>query len=79
MEVGKNVTKFKKGDEVYGRPRKSRIGTFAEYLSIHEDDITLKPKNLTFEQAAAIPFVGLTTYQAFHDIMYLKPQDRILI
>ncbi|GEN89039.1 NADPH:quinone reductase [Oceanobacillus sojae] len=79
IKTGKNVTKFKAGDSVYGRPRKSRIGTFAEYIAIHEDDIALKPENLTFEEAAAVPLVGLTTYQAFHDILNLQPKDKILI
>ncbi|MFD1416062.1 NADP-dependent oxidoreductase [Oceanobacillus jeddahense] len=79
IKTGKNVTKFKAGDPVYGRPRKSRIGTFAEYIAVHEDDIALKPANLTFEEAAAVPLVGLTTYQAFHDILNLQLEDKILI
>lgn len=79
IKTGKNVTKFKAGDSVYGRPRKSRIGTFAEYISVHEDDIAIKPENITFEEAAAIPLVGLTTYQAFHDIFNLQSNDKILI
>jgi len=79
IKTGKNVTKFKAGDSVYGRPRKSRIGTFAEYIAIHEDDIAFKPENLTFEEAASVPLVGLTTYQAFHEILNLKPNDKILI
>lgn len=41
-KVGNKVTKFKIGDAIYGRPRKNRIGTFAEYISVHEDDIALK-------------------------------------
>ncbi|WP_152656790.1 NADP-dependent oxidoreductase [Oceanobacillus sp. CFH 90083] len=79
IKTGKNVTEFKTGDPVYGRPRKSRMGTFAEYISVHEDDIAIKPANLTFEEAAAVPLVGLTTYQAFHDILDLQPKDKILI
>ncbi|MGA3598876.1 NADP-dependent oxidoreductase [Lysinibacillus agricola] len=79
VKVGENVAEFQVGDEVYGRPRKSRIGTFAEYIAIHKDDIAIKPKNLSFEEAAAIPLVGLTTYQAFYDIMQLKPNDKVLI
>lgn len=78
-KVGGKVTRFKVGDEVYGRPRKSNIGTFAEYIAVHEDDIALKPKNLSFEEAASIPLVGLTTYQAFQDIMQLQKGQRILI
>ncbi len=79
VKVGKSVTEFQVGDEVYGRPRKSRIGTFAEYIAIHKDDIAIKPKNLSFEEAAAIPLIGLTTYQAFYDIMQIKPNDKVLI
>lgn len=79
IKTGAKVSKFRIGDEVYGRPRKSRIGTFAEYLSVHEDDVSLKPKNLSFEEAASLPLVGLTTWQAFHEILELKEGQKILI
>ena len=78
-KVGAKVTRFKVGDEIYARPRKSKIGTFAEYIAIHEDDIALKPKNLSFEEAASIPLVGLTTYQALKDILQLQKGQKILI
>ncbi|PFE25503.1 NADPH:quinone reductase [Bacillus anthracis] len=78
-KVGSKVTHFKVGDEIYARPRKNKIGTFAEYIAIHEDDIALKPKNLSFEEAASIPLVGLTSYQALHDIMQLQKGQKILI
>ncbi|QUW35348.1 NADP-dependent oxidoreductase [Bacillus cereus] len=78
-KVGSKVTRFKVGDEIYARPRKNKIGTFAEYIAIHEDDIALKPKNLSFEEAASIPLVGLTSYQALHDIMQLQKEQKILI
>lgn len=78
-KVGTKVTRFKVGDEIYGRPRKSKIGTFAEYIAIHEDDIALKPKNLSFEEAASIPLVGLTSYQALTDILQLQKGQKILI
>ncbi|MBO0995863.1 NADP-dependent oxidoreductase [Bacillus sp. SD088] len=78
-KVGAKVTRFKVGDEIYARPRKSNIGTFAEYISIHEDDIALKPKNLSFEEAASIPLVGLTSYQALTDILNLQAGQKILI
>lgn len=78
-KVGAKVTRFKVGDEIYARPRKSKIGTFAEYIAIHEDDIALKPKNLSFEEAAAIPLVGLTTYQALHDVLKIQKGQKILI
>ncbi|MBJ8051039.1 NADP-dependent oxidoreductase [Bacillus cereus] len=79
VKVGSKVTRFKVGDEIYARPRKNKIGTFAEYIAIHEDDIALKPKNLSFEEAASIPLVGLTSYQALHDIMQLQKGQKILI
>lgn len=79
VKVGAKVTRFKVGDEIYARPRKDKIGTFAEYIAIHEDDIALKPKNLSFEEAASIPLVGLTSYQALHDIMHLQQGQKILI
>ncbi|EEM65136.1 NADP-dependent oxidoreductase [Bacillus thuringiensis] len=79
VKVGAKVTNFKVDDEIYARPRKNKIGTFAEYIAIHEDDIALKPKNLNFEEAASIPLVGLTSYQALHDIMQLQKGQKILI
>ncbi|MCV3315453.1 NADP-dependent oxidoreductase [Pediococcus ethanolidurans] len=79
VKVGKQVTKFKVGDEVYGRPRDSRIGTFAEYLAVNANDIALKPGNLTFVEAAAIPLVALTSYQALIDIAKLKPHQKVFI
>ncbi|WP_456274752.1 NADP-dependent oxidoreductase [Bacillus sp. AK031] len=78
-KVGSKVTRFQVGDEIYARPRKSKIGTFAEYIAIHEEDIALKPKNLSFEEAASIPLVGLTSYQALNDILQLQRGQKILI
>lgn len=79
IKLGNKATKFKVGDEVYGRPRAEKIGTFAEYVAVHEDDIAMKPANLTFEEAAAIPLVGLTSYQALHDILQIKAGEKVLI
>lgn len=47
------------------------MGTFTEYISLNEADIALKPTNLSFEEAAGIPLVGLTSYQVFNDILNL--------
>jgi len=79
VKAGSRVNAFKPGDEVYGRPRKSRIGALAEYIAVHEEDISLKPTNLNFVEAASIPLVGLTTYQAFSELMDLQKGQRILI
>lgn len=78
-QVGSKVTKFKVGDEIYGRATKSRIGTFAEYIAIDESAIALKPQNLSFVEAASIPLVGLTSYQALHDILQLTAGQKVFI
>ncbi len=77
--VGAKVRRFKAGDEVYARPRDGRVGTFAERISIHEDDLALKPNNLTMEEAASIPLVGLTAWQALVDCADLRKGQKILI
>jgi len=77
IQAGRKVRKFKVGDEIYGRPSKG--GAFAEYISVNEDDIAFKPRNLTFEEAASIPLVGLTSYQVLHEKMKLKAGKKVLI
>ncbi len=64
VRVGAHVKHFKPGDEVYARPADHRIGTFAELVALQEKDVALKPKKLTMEEAASIPLVGLTAWQA---------------
>ena len=73
--VGKNVTRFKPGDEVFG----TGIGTFAEYVTTSEDRLALKPHQLTFEQAAAIPVAGVTALQGLRDEAHVQPGQRVLI
>lgn len=65
-KIGNNVQHFKVGDEVYLRPDKnSGIGTLAEFIAVGEDELALKPKNLSLEEAASIPLVGLTVWQIY--------------
>jgi NADPH:quinone reductase-like Zn-dependent oxidoreductase len=73
--VGKNVTQFRPGDEVFG----ARDGAFAEYVSAKEDKLVRKPANLTFEQAAAVPVAGCTALQALRDKGQIQPGQRVLI
>ena len=73
--VGKNVTRFKPGDEVFG----AGIGSFAEYATAFEDRLALKPRNLTFPQAAAIPVAGCTALQGLRDKAQLKSGESVLI
>jgi len=77
--VGPKVRRFKAGDEVYARPRDHRIGTFAEFIAINEADVALKPKNISMEQAASIPLVGLTAWQALVEVGKLKPGQKVFI
>jgi len=79
IKVGSNVTQFKVGDEVFARPADFKIGTFAEYIAIHENDVALKPKNISMEQAASIPLVALTVWQAFVEKAKLKKGQKVFI
>ena len=79
VRVGSRVRRFKPGDEVYARPDTDRIGTFAEFISIKEDAVANKPKELTMEEAASIPLVGLTAWQALIERANLKRGQKVLI
>jgi alcohol dehydrogenase len=77
--VGSRVRRFKPGDQVYARPPKDRIGTFAEFIAIEEDAVALKPTALSMEEAASIPLVGLTAWQALVERAQLKRGQKVLI
>lgn len=79
VRVGAGVRRFNVGDEVYARPDDDRIGTFAEFIAIKEDSLALKPKTLTMEQAAAMPLVALTAWQALVEKGELKKGQKVLI
>jgi len=79
VKTGPKVTKFKVGDEVYARPADFHIGTFAEYIAIHEKDAALKPKNISMEQAASLPLVALTVWQALIEKVKLKKEQKVFI
>jgi NADPH:quinone reductase-like Zn-dependent oxidoreductase len=78
-KIGSSVHKFKVGDSVFSRPRDLHIGSFAEYIAINEADIALKPSNLTFSEAAALPLVALASWQALVEQAHIKSGDKILI
>ncbi|KGO86931.1 NADPH:quinone oxidoreductase [Flavobacterium rivuli WB 3.3-2 = DSM 21788] len=78
-EVGKNITRFKIGDEVYSRTPDYHIGTFTEYISINEKYVEFKPKNLSMEEAASMPLVALTAWQALVERANLKKGQKIFI
>src|SRR5436309_2764726 len=79
VRVGSKVRRFKPGDAVYARPHQDRIGTFAEFIAMNEADVALKPKNLTMEEAASIPLVGLTAWQVLIERANLKQGQKVLI
>jgi NADPH:quinone reductase-like Zn-dependent oxidoreductase len=79
VKVGANVRRFKVGDEVYARPADYRVGAFAEFIAIHENDVALKPNNVSMEEAASIPLVGLTAWQALVEKAQLQKGQKVFI
>jgi alcohol dehydrogenase len=78
-KLGPGANTFKVGDEVYGRASKMRIGSFAEAIAISEADLAPKPTSIDMCQAASVPLVGLTAWQAFVDRAKLRPGQKVLI
>ncbi|MFF7364977.1 zinc-binding dehydrogenase [Streptomyces sp. NPDC008125] len=79
VRTGPSVTRFAVGDRVYGRPDKGRIGTFAELLAVHQDDLAPKPATLTMTEAASLPLVALTAWQALVERAQVRPGQKVLI
>src|SRR5207253_11398101 len=79
VRVGSRARRFKPGDEVYARPTDGRIGAFAEFIVIKEEDVAIKPKALSMEDAASVPLVGLTAWQALIERANLKRGQKVLI
>ena len=77
--IGSAVSRFKAGDEVYARPPDGRIGTFAERIAVNEHALALKPTNLDMLQAASIPLIALTAWQALVETAQVKPGQKVLI
>ena len=78
--IGCNVKQFKPGDEVFGYlPSATGRGTFAEFVCAKENLITMKPANLTFEQAAAVPLAAMTALQGLRDKGNIQPGQKVLI
>jgi NADPH:quinone reductase-like Zn-dependent oxidoreductase len=74
--VGRNVTRFKPGDEVFG----GKFGAFAEYVTVRESGaLALKPGNVTFEQAASVPIAAITALQALRDKGQIRAGQKVLI
>ncbi len=79
ISLGKNVSKWHIGDDVYARPDFSKNGAYAEYIAVSENEIASKPKTLSWQKSAAVPLVTLTAWQALKDIGTVQQGDRVLI
>lgn len=79
LTVGADVRGFAPGDAVYARPRDMRIGTFAPIIAVDAADVARKPATLSMEEAAAIPLVGLTAWQALVEIGKVQPGQKVFI
>ena len=79
IAVGANVKAFKPGDEVFSRPGNDRIGTLAEFIAVDQSEVALKPRTLSHGQAASLPLVGLTSWQALIDVAHLKAEQKVFI
>lgn len=79
VSVGPEVTRFRSGDPVYARPAQQRIGTFAQYIAVNENDLALIPDNLSREEAASLPLVSLTAWQVLVETAKLKKGQKVLI
>ncbi|MDA8636540.1 NADP-dependent oxidoreductase [Rhodobacteraceae bacterium] len=79
VEIGKNVKSVKFGDEVFARPNQMDAGSVAEFARIQEDELAIKPSNMTHEQAASVPLAGLTAWQALVTKGKIKIGSKVLI
>ncbi len=79
VQVGRTVRRFAPGDEVYARPDKDRIGTFAQLIAVSEDDLAIKPASLSMAEAASLPLVALTAWQALVEKANVQPGQKVLV
>src|SRR6266700_3115181 len=77
--VGRNVTQFQPGDEVFGDLSQCGFGAFAEYVSVPENALALKPTRLTFEEVATVPVSAVTALQGLRDKGQIQPGQKVLI
>jgi len=77
--VGAGVSQFKVGDEVYARPADFHIGTFAEFIAVPQADVAPKPRNLSMNEAGALPLVALTAWQSLVEVAQLQKGQKVFI
>ena len=79
LAIGSKVKKYKVGDEIYASLNTKQMGAFADFVAIDEQVLSLKPANLTPNEAASIPLVGLTVYQALNEYAQIKAGQKVFI
>jgi len=79
VEVGSQVQAFRPGDLVFARPRDGRVGTFAERIAVHADDVALAPASVGPVEAASLPLVALTAWQALVERADVQPGQKVLV
>jgi len=79
VAAGELVKHLKVGDAVYSRPDISKAGSYAEYIKVVADEVALKPKSLTWQEAAGVPLAALTAWQALYEFTKLEAGERVLI
>ncbi|MEZ4951114.1 MAG: hypothetical protein R2784_17275 [Saprospiraceae bacterium] len=77
--IGEGVSKFKVGDAVFGEASDFGFGTMAEYMAINENALTLKPENLSFEEAVTLPHAALLAWQGLVEMGQIQQGQKILI
>ena len=77
--VGDQVSNLKVGDEVYSRPDIAKNGTYAEYITIVADEVAIKPKSYSWQEAAGVPLAALTAWQSLYELANLQAGERVLI
>ena len=78
-KIGSEITRFKKGDTIIGSLDWNKQGAYAEFVASEEKFLATKPKNLTFQEAAAIPMTSLTAWQGIFDKLELTKNEKIVI
>ena len=79
VAVGQHVTHLSVGDAVYSRPEISKNGSYAEYMTASADEVAIKPKSLTWQEAAGVPLAALTAWQSLYEMAQLETGQRVLI
>lgn len=79
VAVGGGVIHLKVGDEVYSRPNIANNGSYAEYMTASAEEVALKPKSLTWQEAAGVPLAGLTAWQGLYELADIEAGEQVLI